>query len=177
MAAYVLWTVLKMTNIASRNISVISALEKEALESRTRGERAGDAIARHAGKIWFVVMHAVWFSLWIVWNGRAIPGVRAIDPFPFQFLTLITSLESIFLALFILMSQNRAGRQADVREHLHLQIDLLAEQEATKMLQMLQSLCRYHGLPEQSDPEVRELKDRTEPENLLRELRENLPEG
>jgi|SRR5581483_2343879 len=160
-----------------RNISTISAIEHQALEGRTSGERFGDAVARTAGKIWFAGLHVLWFGFWVAWNSRVIPGTHVYDPYPFPFLTLLTSLESIFLALFILMSQNRASRHADAREHLNLQIDMLAEQEATKILELLQSLCRHHGLPDSADAELRELKSRTEPENLLRELRENLPES
>src|SRR5215471_2563626 len=120
--------------ITSRNISIISAIEQDALANRTLGERFGDAIARVAGKMWFIGLHAVWFTAWILLNCDVIPGARAFDPYPFQFLAFVTSLEAIFLALFILMSQNRAGRQAEAREHLHLQINLLAEQESTKIL-------------------------------------------
>jgi uncharacterized membrane protein len=85
------------------------------------------------------------------------------------------SLESIFLSLFILMSQNRATKQADQRAHLDLQINLLAEHENTKMLSMLQALCRHHRLIEASDPEVDELAKRTEPQQVLKELADNLP--
>jgi len=49
----------------------------------------------------------------------------------------VVSLEAIFFSLFILMSQNRASRVADVRSHPDLQINLLAEQESTKTLELL----------------------------------------
>lgn len=75
-----------------------------------------------------------------------------------------------------MMSQNRAGRQAEARSHLDLQINLLAEQESTKMLQMLQLLCRYHNLQAGSDPEVEALTSDTRPEELLEELKASLPD-
>src|SRR5262249_48756586 len=131
---------------AQRNIAAISGMEKAALEERTPGERFGDALARCAGQMWFIAAHALWFGTWIILNRGLIPGVRPFDPYPFPFLTFVVSLEAIFLSLFILMSQNRASRQADARAHLDLQINLLSEQEATKMLQMLQKLCEHHGL-------------------------------
>ena len=165
----------KESNIAKKNISIISAMEQEALANRTPGERLGDTIARVAGTTWFIGLHFVWFVAWLSINARVIPGVAAFDPYPFQFLTFVTSLEAIFLSLFILMSQNRAGRQAEAREHLNLQIDLLSEQESTKMLGMLQSLCKAHGLPEARDEEIHDLKNQTEPEKLLHELKESLP--
>jgi uncharacterized membrane protein len=165
------------SSIAKKNISVISAMEQEALANRTRGERVGDMIAHVAGTTWFIGLHLLGFVAWISVNSRVIPGVRAFDPYPFQFLTFITSIEAIFLSLFILMSQSRAGRQAEAREHLNLQIDLLSEQESTKMLGMLQSLCRKHGLPEARDEEIHDLKHQTQLENLLHELKESLPEN
>ena len=160
-----------------KNISAISAMEHEALAARSRGQRLGDLIARSAGQMWFIVAHGVWFGLWIALNCGAVKGLRPFDPFPFQFLTFVVSLEAIFLSLFILMSQNRSSSQADARAHLDLQINLLSEQESTKMLQMLRSLCQHHELAEASDPEVEELEQSSEPEELLRELKENLPEN
>ena len=62
-------------------------------------------------------------------NVGAIESIRPFDPFPFPFLTMTVSLEAIFLALFVLASQNRLGKQADKRGHLDLQINPLAEQE------------------------------------------------
>jgi len=58
-------------------------------------------------------------------------------------MTLVVSLEAIFLSLFIMMSQSRMQRLADERSHLDLQINLLAENETTKMLGMLRSLCSF----------------------------------
>ena len=160
-----------------KNISAVSAIEHEALASRSCGQRLGDVVARSAGQMWFIVGHGVWFGVWIALNYGLVPGLRAFDPFPFQFLTFVVSLEAIFLSLFILMSQNRSNAQAEARAHLDLQINLLSEQESTKMLQMLRSLCRHHGLEDASDPEVEHLERRTEPEDLLRELKESLPEN
>ena len=74
------------------------------------------------------------------------------------------------------MSQNRANKQADSRSHLDLQINLLAEQESTKMLQMLQKLCEAHNLDVAHDPEIDSLKRPTKPDELLKELKAKLPE-
>jgi len=73
---------------------------------------------------------------------------------------MVVSLESIFLVLFLLMSQNRSNGQADQRAHLDLQINLLSEGEYTKMLQMMQALCAHHGLAIARDPEVEKLPER-----------------
>jgi len=160
-----------------QNIAAICAIEQEALKARTLGERIGDVVARQAGQMGFILTHAAWFGGWIAANVGIVPGVRAFDPYPFSFLTFVVSLEAIFLSLFILMSQNRATRQADARAHLDLQINLLAEQESTKTLELLQRLCVHHGLAEERDPEVHRLQTETQPEELLRDLKESLPEN
>lgn len=160
-----------------RNVSAITTIEKDAMAARSGGERVSDAIAHQAGRTWFIAAHAAWFGGWILVNAGKIPGIRPFDPFPYQFLTFVVSLEAIFLSLFILMSQNRANKQADARSHLDLQINMLSEQESTKMLQMLQSLCEHHKLPVARDPEVDLLKSPTKPAELLTELQKHLPEN
>ena len=158
-----------------RNIKEICDLEKKALSRRTLAARIGDAIATQAGRMWFIVLHLIWFAIWLSINLKP-KGASTFDPFPFEFLTMIVSLESIFLSLFILMSQNRSGVQADQRNHLDLQINLLAENENTKMLQMLQALCEHHKLQIGRDPEIIALAKRTEIQEVLSELKDNLPD-
>ena len=162
---------------AAKNIAAIIAIEHDALKARTLGERLGDAVAGAAGRLWFILLHAAVIGFWMAANSGGILGLGVFDPFPYPVLALVLSIEATFLSLFILMSQNRAGRQAESRAHLDLQINLLAEQEATKMLQMLQALCRKHGLPEALDAEANELARPTEPQDLLEELKGSLPEN
>ncbi len=90
-----------------------------------------------------LVVHVVWFGAWVTVNAGAVRGIRPFDPFPFPFLTMTVSLEAVFLALFVLASQNRLSRQADKRRHLDLQIDPLAEREMTAVLQLLQDIARH----------------------------------
>ena len=68
------------------------------------------------------------------------------DPFPFSFLTMVVSLEAIFLAIFVLISQNRMARLADHRAHLDLQINLRAEQEITTTLKLVQEIRAHLGI-------------------------------
>lgn len=157
-----------------RNITEICELEKKALARRSVSARIGDAIATLAGKMWFIVMHLLWFAIWLSLNMKT-HGATTFDPFPFSLLTMIVSLESIFLSLFILMSENRSSRVADERNHLDLQINLLAEHENTKMLRMLQALCEYHNLPIGNDPEINALTQKTDVKDVLSELKDNLP--
>ena len=108
------------------NVQAIKRWERTILLARSKAEQVSDWIACTAGSGPVLVLHVVWFSAWVTVNAGAVRGIRPFDPFPFPFLTMTVSLEAIFLALFVLASQNRPTRQADKRSHLDLQIDLLA---------------------------------------------------
>ena len=159
----------------AESIRAICELERLALQRRTPSERFSDFVVAQAGSVWSITLHGIWFAVWILWNIGKIPGARIFDPFPFAALTTIVSLEAIFLALFILMSQNRSSRHSDERAHLDLQINLMAERESTKMLQLLRALCIYHGLPEAADRELPQMIEQTEPAQIARELEKQLP--
>jgi uncharacterized membrane protein len=77
-----------------RNIREICAEEEKALASRSIAVRIGDVIATQAGKMWFIVVHVIWFAVWLGLNAKA-HGKSTFDPFPFALLTMIVSLESI----------------------------------------------------------------------------------
>jgi uncharacterized membrane protein len=159
-----------------RNIRKICALEAESLKSRSHLERIGDTIANQAGKPWCIVVHCLWFGVWIALNLQRSPSVKPFDPFPYPFLTMVVSLESIFLALFLLMSQNRSSGQAEQRAHLDLQINLLSEGENTKMLQMLQALCAHHGLAIARDRELEKLAGQIDAAEVIAEIKKHTVE-
>ena len=124
------------------NIAAIAKLEEEALKRRTRTERQSDAVVRFIGSPKFLLLHVILVAVWSTVNLGLIPNVKSFDPFPFGILALFVSSESVFLTIFVLISQNRMARQAERRSHLDLQVGMLAEQELTMMLQMLQKLCQ-----------------------------------
>lgn len=99
------------------NVEAIARLEQEALHHRSPGERISDFITRVVGTITVVIIHLLVIALWALINLRLIPGIAPFDPFPFGILTLLLSGEGVFLAIFILISQNRMTRQADRRAH------------------------------------------------------------
>jgi uncharacterized membrane protein len=155
-----------------RNIRVIAELERRALHDRTRTDRIADFVTRVAGNGIFVCCHIVAFAGWVWFNSR--PGAT-FDPYPFPGLSLVVSMEAIALASFVLMAQARITRQADRRAHLDLQIELLAEQELTAILQMLRRLCEHAGieLPVR-DPAITELLKQTDIHQLAHELEKEL---
>jgi uncharacterized membrane protein len=154
-----------------KNIQSIAQLEQEFERRRSPVDRVSDAVTRFAGSVWSAAAHAALFTGWILVNTGCLPGVRPFDPYPFSFLGLAVALEAIFLTTFVLMSENRQDRKADQWAHLDLQISLLAEQESTKMLQMLQRIHEYLGLQKGAgDKELKELVEKTHVETLVQEL-------
>jgi uncharacterized membrane protein len=125
------------------NVEQIKAWERATLQARSKAEQLSDWIACTVASGPWILAHLVWFAGWISVNLGLIPGVRPFDPLPFPFLTLTVSLEAIFLALFVLASQNRLARQSDKRSHVDLQVDLLAEREMTAVLQLLRDIAAH----------------------------------
>jgi uncharacterized membrane protein len=159
------------------NIAAIAKLEEEALGRRTRTERQSDTIVRFIGSPKFLLLHVILVAAWITANLNLIPGVNAFDPFPFGILALFVSSESVFLTIFVLISQNRMARQAERRAHLDLQVGMLAEQELTMMLQMLQKLCQHSGIDMKSTVQkVQGFSETTDVQKLASELEEKLPD-
>lgn len=162
--------------LAEKNVEAIARLEKKSVQNRTMGERTAEMVTRLAGGVVFIVLHVIWFTLWIAGNLGLIPGVPPWDPFPFSFLTLVVSLEAIFLSLLVLMTQNRLTRDADKRAHLDLQINMLAEQESTATLQMLEKVCKHLGIDFEADEE-KQLAKNTDVNFLAKTLEEKLPQN
>jgi uncharacterized membrane protein len=115
--------------------------------------------------MFFVWLHVVWFALWIIFN---IPwwSIQPLDPFPFTFLTMIVSLEAIFLSAFILISENRQGRLADRRARVNLGIDMISEREITKLLELVVDIHSYLGIHGAKDDESDGMKKTTDIEQL-----------
>jgi uncharacterized membrane protein len=139
-------------------------LKLESLE-KTASERIAEKIAAFTGSMFFIWLHVVWFGLWIVFN---IPwlGFRPVDPFPFTFLTMVVSLEAIFLSAFILMSENRQGRLADRRSRVNLQVDMIAEREITKLMGVVVEIRDHLGIHRRIDPELNNMQKATNIEHL-----------
>jgi uncharacterized membrane protein len=158
------------------NVRTIKAWEQAALHSRSRAERFSEWITYTAGRGPVLLAHVVWFAAWAAINTGAVPWVRPFDAFPFPLLTTMVSLEAIFLALFVLSSQNRLAMQADKRAHLDLQIDLLAEREMTAVLRLLQDIATQMGVPHTAEtPRVEELAQETDVHELTSKLDDELP--
>ncbi|MFS8086068.1 MAG: DUF1003 domain-containing protein [Acidobacteriota bacterium] len=161
---------------AQRNIDSIMKLERDAIGNRSTAEYLADKVTTSAGSTPFLILHVIWFGLWVVLNAGLIPGLKPFDPFPFSFLTLVVSLEAIFLTLLVLMSQNRMIKEADKRMHLDLQLNMLAEQESTVLLKLMQKVAKHIGVEEDADHHAAVgLAEDTDVHHLAKKLGEHLP--
>ncbi len=137
--------------------SVGTSPNQEVEERSTAVQRSADALAAFSGSVAFLVLHAFAFALWVAWNLGAIAFLRPFDPFPFGLLTLVTSLEAIFLSCFVLISQERQASKDRIRSdveyaatikaglevtQLHTKLDRLYEQALAKL-----SLLEHQGRP------------------------------
>ena len=158
------------------NVQAIKTWERALRGSRSRSERAVDGITTWAAGGPALLLHLVWFAGWLVINTGLVPGIAPFDPFPFSFLTLVVSLEAIVLTLLVLASQNRMGGQSEKRNHLDLQIDLLAEREMTAVLRLLQDIATHLGVaPAVTNPRIEELAQETDVHQLTTKLDDELP--
>jgi uncharacterized membrane protein len=152
-----------------RNVERVMALEAAEHQKATTADRVADAITTFSGSVRFVWINLALIGGWMAAN-LLLPKRDRLDPFPFPLLTLVLSVEAIFLAIFILMSQNRAARVSDKRGHLDLQLNLLSEQENTKMLLMLEQIGQAVGAEFDQGAEVQVLAQATEPEALSQQI-------
>ena len=156
-----------------RREKVIESFKGKMDKQRTSMERYADKITTLAGSNIFLFLNVAWFAVWILWNTGIFP-VKAFDPFPFGFLTMVVSLEAIILAILVLISQNRSAKIADIREEIQLQINIVSEEEITKIMEMLVSLCEHNGISMKSDSELQSMLNPTNPEKIEKAVSEQL---
>lgn len=158
-----------LSRVIERNIRTHIKLRRKAAKARGLQERLADAITSFSGHMTFVYVHIAWFVLWVLANtGRL--GIQPFDPFPYGLLTMIVSLEAIFLSTFVLISQNRISREAERRADLDMHIGMLTEHELTRVLQMLDAIQDKMGIENDEDSDLADLEMETKPEDVLAEI-------
>lgn len=145
---------------ALKNVQTIAQIEAKTEADRSTIDRLSDRVAEFAGSTWFLVFHVIWFGAWVTANTLT---AKAVDPYPFTFLTFLVSLEAIFLTSFVLISQNHMERQAHRRAALDLQINLLAEAEMTRVLRGVSAIADHLGIGGVcDDPDGQEMASETD---------------
>jgi len=160
----------RLIGVLEHNIKIIEHMRAQAEARRSAQDRFADATTRFSGSMLFLYLHAVWFALWVVVNTGILPGIKPFDPFPFGFLTMVVSLEAIFLSTIVLISQNRQRALHEKHETPDLQIDLLAEYEITRMLGLVDKIAQKLGIDDGDHAEIMELCEPVVPDVVMREI-------
>jgi uncharacterized membrane protein len=103
-----------LSHVIERNIRTIIDLRSKETKKRGLQDRIADAITSFSGRMIFAYVHTIWFGVWIILN-LGLWGIKPFDPFPYGLLTMIVSLEAIFLSTFVLISQNRLSKESEHR--------------------------------------------------------------
>jgi uncharacterized membrane protein len=151
-----------------KNIEAILKLEEDDERRLPRLHRISHSVGAFVGTTYFVIGQALFVVIWLLWN---VLTPRSFDPYPFPLLSSVLALETVFLTSFVLIRQNSTDRQSERRNHLDLQINLLAEKEATSTLRALREMAAHFDIPLTTQAENRELSQNTAVESIARNLR------
>lgn len=154
---------------SERRRQFYKSFEAQAIKNRSFFTQISDDLNNIFGSVTFLTINILWFAFWIPANLGLIPNITPWDPFPFGLLTMVVSLEAIILSIFILVSQNRQSYISTLREEFHLQVNLIAEEEITKTLQMLAEIREKIGIKEK-DPQLDEMLERINTGSIERSL-------
>ena len=158
----------QFSKVLVRNITALT--ERRRQDERAAGVqmRAANAITRFSGSMAFIYIHLVIVAAWVAINVGWIPGAPVFDK-SFVILASAASVEAIFLSTFVLISQNRMADAADRRAELDLQVNLLAEHELTRAIDLLIRISEHLKL-DVRDPDLDEARQDVAPEIVLEQL-------
>ncbi|HVZ11580.1 MAG TPA: DUF1003 domain-containing protein [Patescibacteria group bacterium] len=149
------------------------SFEAKSLRSRSFLTQVADDLTTICGSTPFLIFHVLFFAIWIPTNIGLIPGIPIFDPYPFGFLTMVVSLEAIFLSIFVLVSQNRSSYISTIRDEVHLGVNLIAEEEITKILEVLAEIKKEMGI-KKPDPQLDRMLDRIDTGYIERSIMEQM---
>jgi len=160
-----------LSNVIQRNIRKIIQVRLKSAREQSLQDRIANRMTSFSGSMLFFYIHVVWFFLWFLLNTGHL-GITPFDPYPYGFLTVVVSLEAIFLATFVLISQNLLAKEAERLTDLGLQTGLLTEHELTRVLQMLRAIQIKIGITNDEDSDLADadLEMETKLEDVLAEI-------
>jgi uncharacterized membrane protein len=162
------------SNHLKDHIAIIAKHEEDFLGTRTTPERVADLLGAFVGSLGFIAIHVAWFTTWIFINTFGVGNVPRFDHVPFPLLDTAVAIEAIFLASFIVMRQSRLSRRSDERDHLILQVLMLAEKEVTAVLNVQRQLAVKADLPElPNNAEIAQLSQQTSIDEVAQSIKES----
>ena len=141
--------------------------------TRKKSDRIASFISNTLGSITFLFVCLCFFSLWITWNLNLLPHLKPFDPFPFPELEMVVSIFAIILSVAVLISQKRQGKMEKIRQNVEFEVNIRAEMEITKMLDMLHQIQKHLGIHSTTDHELEEMKKSIDIEELHQHIQDN----
>ncbi len=142
-------------------------------------EKWTDALAKFLtksfGTLRFLILVLIFIVLWIIINLGLIPGINPFDLYPFVWLVTLVQLFSIVLSIVILISQNQEERISEVRQQMDFEINVRAEQEITKILQMIEEIHTKIGIAK-LDSELEQMKETINISEVKQDVEQNIEE-
>ena len=154
---------------AAENIDAILRLEKEEERKLTLHHRFFHTIGGFVGTTHFAVLQCVAVIFWVAFN-LYFPQF-AFDSYPFPLMATILALEAVLLTSCVLIRQNLIDQTLERRDHLELQINLLAEREATRSLRILQRIAKKLDVGDMEDCKEDELAEETSVDQIAQDLK------
>jgi uncharacterized membrane protein len=154
---------------------MIAEMVKANAQLRTRGDKLADRLAAWLGSWTFLLSQTVILFFWIGLNVWV--WVNHWDPYPFILLNLLLSFQAAYAAPIIMISQNRQAKLSERRNHLDLQINMLAEQETTEVLRLLRLLCEHVGVELESSGNGKAFEQETQPAEIVRQIRGDIEDS
>ncbi|RZK44047.1 MAG: DUF1003 domain-containing protein [Hymenobacter sp.] len=136
------------------------------------GERTAVLLSKTFGNMKFFCFILLALLVWITWNLNLFPSLKPFDPYPFTMLTMIVSVFSIILSISVLINQNREGKMNSVRQQIEFEVNVHAETEITKVLEMLHDIQKKLGIDMTTDAELEQMKETLD----IRQLHQKLSE-
>jgi len=138
-------------------------------------DRFAIALSNALGSIVFLVVCLASLCIYILWNLNLFTFTRAFDPYPFNGLNSLLTIFAVVLTVCVLISQNRQRKIEKIREQIEFEVNVRAETEITKILEMLHDMQKKMGI-DKKDPELEQMKEATDIEQLHRYIDPNIPE-
>lgn len=135
-------------------------------------DRIAIFITNTFGSLKFLTACVLFFTLWIISNTNLIPRIKPFDPYPFPALEMVVSIFAIILSVSVLISQNRQGKMEELRQKVEFEVNICAETEITKVLEMLHSLQKKMGI-DTPDSELEQMKENLDIDELHEKLKKD----
>jgi uncharacterized membrane protein len=156
---------------AARNIESILRLERADHDDLPRLHRISHGVGWFVGTIYFIVFQCIAVLAWVLLNAGPFRLAQPFDPYPFSLLSMVLSQEAVLLTSFVLIRQSAINRQSERRNHLDLQINLLAEEEVTTILNLLRGVAGKLDVDLSDHRQSEEQAKDTPVEGIARSLR------